>query len=62
MANLKNDLDQYLLLQSDKKKTFDFKIPEVKLTKLQNIFTQNNETEANSWLNDTQASCFPKLV
>lgn len=33
MANLKSDLDQYLLLQSDQKKNFkmDLKMPSIKL-------------------------------
>uniref|UniRef100_A0A1A9VZQ8 Vesicle transport protein n=1 Tax=Glossina brevipalpis TaxID=37001 RepID=A0A1A9VZQ8_9MUSC len=60
MANLKDDLDKYLLLQNDQKKKFNVKIPQ--LPELGKIFSRNNEPEANSWLlKDTQDSCCPKL-
>lgn len=60
MANLKDDLDQYLLLQSEQKKKF--KVPQLKVPdKFGKIF-RNTEPEANSWLKDTQDSCCPKLV
>uniref|UniRef100_A0A1A9UYA8 Vesicle transport protein n=1 Tax=Glossina austeni TaxID=7395 RepID=A0A1A9UYA8_GLOAU len=58
MANLKDDLDKYLLLQSDQKKKFSVKVPQLELGKL---FSRNNEPEANSWLKDTQDSCCPQL-
>ena len=62
MANLKDDLDQYLLLQSDQKKKFNVKVPQLKVPEFGNIFSRNTEPEANSWLKDTQDSCCPKLV
>ncbi|TMW52605.1 hypothetical protein DOY81_002299 [Sarcophaga bullata] len=61
MANLKDDLDQYLLLQSDQKKKFNVKVPQLKVPEFGNIFSRNTEPEANSWLKDTQDSCCPKL-
>lgn len=64
MANLKQDLDEYLLLQSDQKKSFriDMKMPGLKVPEIKNLFGKSQPEEANSWLKDTQESCFPKLV
>lgn len=64
MANLKNDLDEYLLLQSDQKKSFkiDMKMPTIKVPEIKNLFGKSEPQEANSWLKDTQESCCPKLV
>lgn len=62
--NLKDDLDEYLLLQSDQKKNFkiDIKMPTLKVPEIKNLFGKSAEPEANSWLQDTQDSCCPKLV
>ncbi|XP_052838146.1 vesicle transport protein SFT2C [Drosophila gunungcola] len=57
MSSLKSDLDEYLLLQSDQKKSFNVKLPQLKVP----FFTRKSEPEANSWIKDTQDSCFPKL-
>lgn len=63
MSNLKQDLDEYLLLQSDQKKNFNVKLPQIKVPGLAQIFSRTSEQpEANSWLKDTQDSCCPKLV
>lgn len=64
MANLKDDLDQYLLLQSDQKKNFkiDIKMPHMSTGRFSNLFGKNPEPEANSWLKDAHESCCPKLV
>ena len=65
MADLKRDLDEYLLLQSDQKKSFkiDVKLPSMPQKGLiGKIFGRNDEPEANSWLKDTQESCCPTLV
>ncbi|XP_061389748.1 uncharacterized protein LOC133324941 [Musca vetustissima] len=59
MANLKDDLDQYLLLQSEQKKKF--KVPQLKVPEKFGKIFRNSEPEANSWLKDTQDSCCPKL-
>ncbi|XP_022231430.2 vesicle transport protein SFT2C [Drosophila obscura] len=62
MSNLKQDLDEYLLLQSDQKKNFNVKMPQLKVPSLGGIFSRQPEPqEANSWLKDTQDSCCPKL-
>ncbi|KAH8377230.1 hypothetical protein KR093_004328 [Drosophila rubida] len=63
MSNLKQDLDEYLLLQSDQKKNFNVKLPQLKVPAgLSQIFSRSDEApEANSWLKDTQDSCCPKL-
>ncbi|XP_043662275.1 protein transport protein SFT2 [Drosophila teissieri] len=56
MSNLKSDLDEYLLLQSDQKKpSFNVKLPQLKVP-----FFSSSDPEANSFLKDTD-SCFPKL-
>lgn len=64
MTNLKNDLDEYLLLQSDQKKSFkiDMKMPTIKVPEIKSFFGRSEPEEANSWLQDTQESCCPKLV
>lgn len=65
MANLKDDLDKYLLLQSDQKKTnfkLDMKMPAMKVPEFKNLFGKSQPQEANGWLQETQESCCPKLV
>lgn len=64
MANLKDDLDEYLLLQSDQKKNFkiDIKMPSLKVPEMKNLFGKSQPQEANGWLQDTTESCCPKLV
>ncbi|XP_036327819.1 vesicle transport protein SFT2C [Rhagoletis pomonella] len=62
MANLKQDLDEYLLLQSDQKKNFSAKIPQIKVPDLGKLFTRSEPAEpSNSWLQETEDSCCPKL-
>lgn len=66
MANLKDDLDQYLLLQQDQKKTsfkIDMKMPTLKVSDVKNLFGKNQQApEANGWLQDTRDTCCPKMV
>lgn len=65
MANLKDELDQYLLLQSDQKKNFklDMKMPVIKVPEIKSLFGGKSQPpEANGWLQDTKDSCCPKLV
>lgn len=64
MANLKDELDQYLLLQSDQKKNFklDMKMPVIKVPEIKSLFGKSQPAEANGWLQDTTDSCCPKLV
>jgi hypothetical protein len=65
MVDLKADLDQYLLLNSEKKKTTNFKI-DMKMPKAPDVVTrwfgQSEPVEANSWLKDAEDTCCPKLV
>uniref|UniRef100_A0A1B0DKV7 Vesicle transport protein n=1 Tax=Phlebotomus papatasi TaxID=29031 RepID=A0A1B0DKV7_PHLPP len=63
MANLKQDLDEYLLLQSDQKKTFkvDVKLPQIKVPDVGKLFRKNDQEPANGWLRETQDTCCPKL-
>ncbi|KAL5280122.1 hypothetical protein ACFFRR_004230 [Megaselia abdita] len=63
MANLKDDLDQYLLLQSDQKKNFkiDIKMPQISSKRFSSFFGKS-EPEANSFLKDAQDSCCPNLT
>ncbi|XP_055640968.1 vesicle transport protein SFT2C [Toxorhynchites rutilus septentrionalis] len=65
MADLKKDLDEYLLLQSDQKKNFKLEMPKMPSIStpglVGKLFGKNQEPEANSWLKDTQDSCCPKL-
>lgn len=65
MANLKHDLDEYLLLQSDQKKTnfkIDMKMPSIKVPEIKNLFGKSQPQEVNGWLEETKESCCPKLV
>lgn len=66
MANLKDELDQYLLLQQDQKKTtfkIDMKMPTLKVSDVKNLFGKSQPApEANGWLQDTRDSCCPKMV
>lgn len=65
MADLKKDLDEYLLLQSDQKKNFKLEMPRMPSIPtpglVSKLFGKGQEPEANSWLKDTQDSCCPKL-
>uniref|UniRef100_A0A6B2EAT1 Vesicle transport protein n=1 Tax=Phlebotomus kandelakii TaxID=1109342 RepID=A0A6B2EAT1_9DIPT len=64
MANLKQDLDEYLLLQSDQKKsTFkvDVKLPQIKVPDVGRLFRKSDQEPANGWLRETQDTCCPKL-
>lgn len=72
MANLKDELDQYLLLQEDQKKSaistgssFKIDMNSIKVPEIKKFFSKSDSStsqEANSWLKDTQESCCPKLV
>uniref|UniRef100_A0A182IE28 Vesicle transport protein n=1 Tax=Anopheles arabiensis TaxID=7173 RepID=A0A182IE28_ANOAR len=65
MADLKRDLDEYLLLQENQKKNFKLEMPKMPSLPtpdlMGKLFGRNQEPEANSWLKDTQDTCCPKL-
>uniref|UniRef100_A0A182VV04 Vesicle transport protein n=1 Tax=Anopheles minimus TaxID=112268 RepID=A0A182VV04_9DIPT len=65
MADLKRDLDEYLLLQENQKKNFKLEMPKMPSLPTPDLvgklFGRNQEPEANSWLKDTQDTCCPKL-
>ncbi|XP_055544368.1 uncharacterized protein LOC129729656 [Wyeomyia smithii] len=66
MADLKKDLDEYLLLQSDQKKSFKLEMPKMPSIStsgglVSKLFGKGPEPEANSWLKETQDTCCPKL-
>uniref|UniRef100_A0A182Q9N7 Vesicle transport protein n=2 Tax=Neomyzomyia TaxID=44536 RepID=A0A182Q9N7_9DIPT len=65
MADLKRDLDEYLLLQENQKKNFKLEMPKIPSLPtpglVGKLFGRNQEPEANSWLKDTQDTCCPKL-
>lgn len=62
MADLKKDLDQYLLLQSDQKKSFKIQMPSVsgiRKPDISNWFSRNdsqNREETSRW------NCCPSMV
>ncbi|KAL1378204.1 hypothetical protein pipiens_015752 [Culex pipiens pipiens] len=66
MADLKKDLDEYLLLQSDQKKNFKLEMPRMPSIPtpglVGKLFGKGQEPEANSWLKDTQDSCCPNRI
>lgn len=61
MANLKNDLDEYMLMNEERKAT-GFKL-NLNMPKLPSVFGGNaeNTNSTNSWLKDDDNGCFPKL-
>jgi hypothetical protein len=62
MVDLKKDLDEYLLLQSDQKKSFKLQIPTIQKPNLTNWFKREEPTEDNSWFQETKKGCCPSLV
>jgi len=60
MADLKKDLDQYLLLQSDQKKSFKFQIPTIQKPNISNWLKSDN-AEEESWFQETKKECCPSL-
>ncbi|XP_068915651.1 uncharacterized protein [Tenebrio molitor] len=62
MVDLKKDLDEYLLLQSDQKKSFKLQIPTIQKPNLTNWFKREETTEDNSWFQETKKGCCPSLT
>lgn len=62
MADLKKDLDEYLLLQSDQKKNFKIQMPTIPAPKITGWFKKNQPEETESWYQETKRECCPSLV
>ncbi|XP_044740756.1 protein transport protein SFT2 [Chrysoperla carnea] len=62
MADLKKDLDEYLLLQSDTKKSF--KIPSFQKPDIKGWFNRSQSTDdvEGSWFRETQKDCCPSMT
>lgn len=63
MVDLKKDLDEYLLLQSDQKKSYKIQMPTIQKPNITNWFKRNETTEEQStWFQETKKECCPSLV
>ena len=62
MVDLKKDLDEYLLLQSDQKKSFKLQIPTIQKPNIGNWFKREQPPEDDSWFQETKKGCCPSLV
>lgn len=62
MADLKKDLDEYLLLQSDQKKSFKIQMPTLQKPNVSNWFKRPENTEEETWFQETKKQCCPSLV
>ncbi|CAG9767077.1 unnamed protein product [Ceutorhynchus assimilis] len=63
MVDLKKDLDEYLLLQSDQKKNFKLTMPAIPLQKpnVANWFKKDQPQEDESWFRETKKEYCPSL-
>lgn len=64
MVDIKKDLDEYMLLQSDTKKSFKVTIPSLPKTDIRGWLSGNTSTENEdgSWFQETQRDCCPTMV
>ncbi|ENN71295.1 protein transport protein SFT2 [Dendroctonus ponderosae] len=64
MVDLKKDLDEYLLLQSDQKKSFKITMPTVPLTKpnISGWFKRGQPQDDESWFQEKKKECCPSLT
>ncbi|XP_044758962.1 protein transport protein sft2 [Coccinella septempunctata] len=60
MVDLKKDLEEYLLLQSDQKKNFKIQMPTIPKPSLPKWFKQQEPTE-EGWFQETKKDCCPSL-
>lgn len=60
--DLKKDLDEYLLLQSDQKKTFKLQMPSMQKPNLKGWFKKDEPNQDESWFQESKKSCCPTLV
>ncbi|KAB0791884.1 hypothetical protein PPYR_12576 [Photinus pyralis] len=61
MADLKKDLDQYLLLQNDQKKSFKLQMPTIQKPNFSN-WLKSESQEEETWFASTQKQCCPSLT
>lgn len=62
MINIKEDLDQYLLLQSDQKKSFKVQLPTIQKPNIKGWFRKEDQPQDESWYQSTKKECCPGLV
>lgn len=62
MVDLKKDLDEYLLLQSDQKKSFKLQMPAIQKPNITGWFRKEEPEEDTSWFRETKKGCCPSLV
>ncbi|KAJ8930250.1 hypothetical protein NQ314_016978 [Rhamnusium bicolor] len=61
MVDLKKDLDEYLLLQSDQKKSFKLQMPGIQKPNITGWFRKEQPEEDNTWFQETKKECCPSL-
>ncbi|CAH1978463.1 unnamed protein product [Acanthoscelides obtectus] len=61
MTDLKKDLDEYLLLQSDQKKSFKIQMPQLQKPNITGWFKKEQPEEEETWFRETKRECCPSL-
>ncbi|KAJ8943101.1 hypothetical protein NQ318_009175 [Aromia moschata] len=61
MADLKKDLDEYLLLQSDQKKTFKLQMPPIQRPNVTGWFRKDQPVEERTWFQEAKKEYCPSL-
>ncbi|KAG5894461.1 hypothetical protein JTB14_032492 [Gonioctena quinquepunctata] len=61
MVDLKKDLDEYLLLQSDKKKSFKLEMPTIQTPNVSGWFKKEQSEEESTWFQESKRECCPSL-
>ncbi|XP_018561266.1 protein transport protein sft2 [Anoplophora glabripennis] len=61
MVDLKKDLDEYLLLQSDQKKSFKLQMPVIQKPNISGWFKKEEPEEEATWYRETKKQCCPSL-
>ncbi|VEN43075.1 unnamed protein product [Callosobruchus maculatus] len=61
MVDLKKDLDEYLLLQSDQKKSFKIQMPQLQKPNISGWFKKEQPEEEETWFRESRRACCPTL-
>ncbi|XP_056633026.1 uncharacterized protein LOC130442712 [Diorhabda sublineata] len=61
MVDLKKDLDEYLLLKSDQKKTFKLQMPAIQKPNISGWFKKEQPEQDQTWFQETKKECCPSL-